>query len=127
MVVLELIMQGEEEEEEAVESRKVVMYLSLSKESKGKPSLNYYIVSENEVDEQYQHKMFEWASSELDDQFETKVYTDFTRHNGLSQYSSWSIGLWAHVIQKKKMTAIQAFRTITFALTPYYLAYRQQD
>lgn len=55
------------------------------------------------------------------------MFIDFTRHNGLSEYSEWSLPLWAHVVQKRKMSAIDAFRAITLSMVPYYVAYKQQD
>lgn len=71
--------------------------------------------------------MFEWVSNDLDDKFETTVYMDFTRHNGLSEYSDETLPLWAHVIQKKKMIPLQAFRALTLAMTPYFVTYKQMD
>ena len=65
--------------------------------------------------------------SEGNDQFEVNVYTDFTRHNGLSQYSDWTLSLWARSIEKRKMNSVNAFRAITFAMTPYYVAFKELD
>ena len=62
--------------------------------------------------------------SEGDQDFEVNVYTDFTRHNGLSSYSEWTLPLWAHVITKRKLSSLQAFRAMTFAMTPYYLSFK---
>lgn len=66
-------------------------------------------------------------SGEIDDEFETNVYMDYTRHNGLSEYSEWSLPLWAHIMTKRKMTALNAFRVMTFALTPFYVAFKEMD
>lgn len=55
------------------------------------------------------------------------VYMDYTRHNGLTQYSDWTLPLWAKSIQKRKLTPIQAFRAITFAMVPYYIAFKEMD
>lgn len=52
---------------------------------------------------------------------------DYTRHNGLSSYSDWTLPLWARSIQKRKLTPPNAFRAMTFAMTPYYVAYKEQD
>lgn len=71
--------------------------------------------------------MFEFSSGDADDNFETTVYMDFTRHNGLTQYSDWSLPLWAHMTQKRKMTPIQAFRALTLGMTPFYVTYKQMD
>ncbi len=49
---------------------------------------------------------------------------DFTRHNGLTQYSDWTLPLWARTIQKRKLTPTNAFRAITFAMSPYYIAFK---
>lgn len=65
--------------------------------------------------------------SEGDDEFEVNVLMDFTRHNGLSNYSDWALPLWARSIQKRKLTPTNAFRAITFAMSPYYIAYKEQD
>ncbi len=65
--------------------------------------------------------------SEGDDHFDVTVFMDFTRHNGLTQYSDWTLPLWARTIQKRKLTPINAFRAITFAMSPYYIAYKEQD
>lgn len=63
----------------------------------------------------------------MDDEFETNVYMDYTRHNGLSQYSEWMLPLWAHTTQKRKMSPDQAFRALTLSMTPLYVAYKQWD
>jgi len=52
---------------------------------------------------------------------------DYTRHNGLSSYSDWTLPLWARSIQKRKLTPANAFRALTFAMTPYFVAYKEQD
>jgi len=49
---------------------------------------------------------------------------DFTRHNGLTQYSDWTLPLWARTIQKRKLTPTNAFRAIAFAMSPYYIAFK---
>jgi hypothetical protein len=36
--------------------------------------------------------------SEGDEPFEVTVLTDFTRHNGLTTYSEWTLPLWARSI-----------------------------
>jgi hypothetical protein len=55
------------------------------------------------------------------------VFMDFTRHNGLSSYSDWTLPLWARSIQRRKLSAVGAFRAIAFALTPYFVAFKEQD
>jgi len=62
--------------------------------------------------------------SEGDDPFEVMVYMDYTRHNGLTSYSDWTLPLWARSIQKRKLTPANAFRAMTFAMTPYYVAFK---
>jgi hypothetical protein len=49
---------------------------------------------------------------------------DYTRHNGLYQYSDWSLPLWAHIIAKRKLTPIQSIRAITMSMAPYYIAFK---
>jgi hypothetical protein len=63
-------------------------------------------------------------ASEGDDPFEVQVFMDFTRHNGLTQYSDWTLPVWARSVQKRKLSAVNAFRAMTFALSPYYIAYK---
>lgn len=84
-------------------------------------------MSANESEEQLASRLFEWVSGDLDDKFETNVYMDFTRHNGLTEYSEWSLSLWPHVVEKRKMNPLQAFRALTFAMAPYYIAVKQLD
>jgi len=62
--------------------------------------------------------------SEGDDEFEVNVFMDYARHNGLSQYSDWTLPLWARSIQKRKLQPVNAFRAITFSMSPYYIAYK---
>jgi hypothetical protein len=52
---------------------------------------------------------------------------DYTRHNGLGEYSDWTLPLWAHLVQKRKMDPVQAFRAITLAMTPYFVAFKELD
>ena len=72
-------------------------------------------------------KVFEWASDELDDKFERTIYMDYSRHNGLTEYSEWSLSLWPHMVEKRKMNPLQAFRAMTLAMTPYYMAFKSLD
>jgi hypothetical protein len=123
LIILQIVVQVEEEEELC---EKITMYISMSKEEP-KPHLNYYIVSKDEEEQDNLSKMFELAVGDTDEQFETTVYMDFTRHNGLSEYSDWTLPLWAHVVHKRKMTPLQAFRVITLAMTPYYVTYKEMD
>lgn len=122
--MIQLLNSSEEEE---ASFRKIVIYFSMNKEEQGKPTLNYFLVSANEGEEQFATRMFEWVSGDIDAKFETTVYMDYTRHNGLSEYSEWTLSLWPHVVEKRKMSPLQAFRAITFAMTPYYVAVKQLD
>lgn len=88
-----------------------------------KPAINYYIISKD-ADEQNNATVIFELISEGDEDFDVNVYTDYTRHNCLGSYSDWSLPLWAHVITKRKLSSIQAIRAMTFAMTPYYLAYK---
>ena len=72
-------------------------------------------------------QLFQLISNELDSEFDSTVYTDFTRHNGLYEYAEWTLPLWAHIIVKKKMTPINAFRALTLAMTPFYVSFKGQD
>ena len=42
------------------------MYMSMSREQQGKPTLNYYIVYKNQVDQQNQYNMFELTTDDFD-------------------------------------------------------------
>ena len=102
------------------------IYMCLCREN-DKKALNYLIVSKNDEDLRIQSEILQLVSSDLDNKFELTIYTDFTRHNGLSSYAQWALPLWGHVIQKRKMSALQAFRALTMAMSPFYIAYKQMD
>ena len=91
-----------------------------------KPIISYFLISKDPQDQENLSTIFEMAS-EGDDDFEVKVYTDFTRHNGLNSYCDWTLPLWAHVSVKRKLSTLQAMRALVFAMTPIYLAYKQMD
>lgn len=96
--------------------------------NKPKPSLNYYIVSKNQQHQDFiSQDLVEFIFGDIDSHFETTVYTDYTRHNALSEYSDWTIALWPHIIKKRKMTPINAFRTMTLSMAPYYVSYKKMD
>jgi hypothetical protein len=65
--------------------------------------------------------------SEGDENFEVFVYTDFSRHNCLGSYCDWTLPLWAHTTVKRKLSTLQAMRALAFAMTPYYLAFKEMD
>lgn len=45
----------------------------------------------------------------------------------MSEYSDWALPLWAHTTIKRKLSTLQAFRAISFAMTPFYLAFKEMD
>jgi hypothetical protein len=51
-----------------------------------KPLINYYIINRDNRDQEMASELFEFIS-EGDEAFSMKVYTDFTRHDGLHSYS----------------------------------------
>jgi hypothetical protein len=65
--------------------------------------------------------------AENETRFEINTYMDYTRHNGLYEYSSWSLPLWAHICVKKKMKPCDAIAVLNFSMLPYYTAFKVQD
>lgn len=121
--MFQILIPMEEDEEQY---DKVTVYVEMTKGAP-KPILNYFIVSKDDEEQENASKMFEMISNDYDDQFETAVYIDYTRHNGPYEYSDWTLPLWAHVTQKRKLSPLQAFRAITMSMAPYYIAYKQMD
>jgi hypothetical protein len=113
------------EMEEEGEIDKVVVYMSIDRASP-RPAINYFLVSKDAEEQENATIVFELIC-EGDEDFDVNVYTDFTRHNCLSSYSDWSLPLWAHAITKRKLSSLQAMRAITFAMTPYFLAFKEVD
>jgi len=52
---------------------------------------------------------------------------EFSRHNGLYEFSQYSIALWAHLIKKKKYSPIEAMNVINFSMIPYYTVSQQLE
>lgn len=52
---------------------------------KPKPLLNYYIISKNQSLQDYiSENLVDCIFGEIDSQFESVAYTDYTRHNALT-------------------------------------------
>lgn len=94
---------------------------------KNKPTLNYYIVSKDDVGQENASQVFEMIAGDEDDKFEASVFIDYTRHNGPYEYSDWTLPLWAHMTVKRKMTPINAIRAMVMSMAPYYIAFKQMD
>lgn len=92
-----------------------------------KPTASYFLVCKDQAEQENASIVLECMQAEGDDSYDVSLYTDFTRHHCLSTYSDWSLPLWAHTIIKRKLNTLQAFRAITFAMTPYYLAFKEMD
>ena len=91
-----------------------------------KPVVNYFLINKDREEEENATIIYELVS-EGDQDYEVNVFTEFTRHNCLSNYSDWSLPLWAHVITKRKLSSLAAMRAMAFAMTPYYLAFKEVD
>lgn len=92
-----------------------------------KPHLNIYLFATDEESNAYNQKFFEILMAQEDPRFETGVYLDYTRHNGLYEYCSYCLPLWAHVMTKKKMKAPDALAVLNFSMLPIYTAFKGQD
>jgi hypothetical protein len=115
----------EVEDENGEPQEKISVYMSLDRASP-KPTANYFLVSKDAAEQDNASLIFE-CIAEGDDNFEVTVFTDFTRHFCLSTYSEWTLPLWAHTTIKRKLSSLQAMRALSFAMTPYYLAFKEMD
>lgn len=53
--------------------------------------------------------------------FSSKVYMDYTRHNGLYEYSTMTLGAWAHLALKKNFKPEEAMAILNFTTAPLYI------
>ena len=104
---------------------KVVVYMSIDRSSP-KPVVNYFLINKDREEEENASVVYELIG-EGDQGFDVNVYTEFTRHNCLSTYSDWALPLWGHVMSKRKLSSLQAMRAMAFAMTPFYLAFKEVD
>lgn len=114
-----------QDENGEVEER-ISVYLALDRVSP-KPTASYILVCKDAAEQENAGIVLECMQAQGDDDYEVNLYTEFTRHNCLSMYSDWSLPLWAHTIVKRKLNTLQAMRALTFAMTPYYLAFKEMD
>lgn len=92
-----------------------------------KPILNLYLFESDQESSGFNQGIFSKLMSEEDPRFEMGVYLDFTRHNGLYEYNSYSLPLWAHVMNKKKFKPSEALAVLNFSMLPILACYRNQD
>ena len=75
-------------------------------------------------------KVFDILASDFEEEMssmEVSVYLDFTRHNGLYEYGTWSLPIWAQIVTKKKMSPSKAMAALNYSMLPYYSVYKSQD
>ncbi len=55
--------------------------------------------------------------------FAKKLYIDYARHNGLYEYSTMTLGAWAHLVLKKNLKPEEAMAILNFTTAPLYIIY----